>query len=173
MQALAFTSPQAYSDFMKQHPTCLQCGARMPKFRNPAPTTDVIIYDEKLGIVLIERMNEPFGFALPGGFIDYGECAEHAAIREMREETSLEIELCGLLGVYSNPQRDARFHTMSIAFVATAKDISALSAGDDAKHAAFFKLNSLPPLAFDHAKIIHDFTLVLQKKRVLAPIEQL
>ncbi len=139
----------------------------MSKYRNPSPTTDVIIYDETLGIVLIERENTPHGYALPGGFIDYGESAEHAAIREMQEETSLNIDLCGLLGVYSHPSRDVRFHTMSVAFVAKAKDVNALCAGDDAKNAAFYKLDNLPPLVFDHEKIIADFKDYLQGKRQL------
>ncbi len=142
----------------------------MNKRRNPAPTTDVIIYDENLGIVLIERKNEPYGYALPGGFIDYGETAEQAAIREMLEETSLNIKLIGLLGVYSDPNRDIRFHTMSMAYVAKAIDINALCAGDDAKNAAFFKLDNLPNLAFDHAIIIKDFKQYLQGKRNLGPI---
>ncbi len=167
MTLIAFSSSPAYTDFMQENTS----SHKHTKARNPAPTVDVIIYDEKLGIVLIERKNEPYGFALPGGFIDYGEYAEHAAIREMQEETSLAIRLCGLLGVYSDPKRDIRFHTMSIAYVAKALDISSLCAGDDAKSAAFFKLDNLPPLAFDHAKIIQDFALYLQGKRPLIPLD--
>ncbi len=158
---------QAYTIAMEQEKSHMMA----KKLRNPAPTVDVIIYDEKLGIVLIERKNEPLGFALPGGFIDYGECAEHAAIREMHEETSLHVELCGLLGVYSDPKRDVRFHTMSMAYVAKAININSLCAGDDAKTAAFFKLDKLPPLAFDHSKIIQDFCLYLQGKRHLVPVD--
>ncbi len=143
----------------------------MSAYKNPSPTTDVLIYEPERGLVLIERSNEPHGFALPGGFIDYGESAEHAAIREMREETSLDVELCGILGVYSEPTRDIRFHTMSIAFVAKAKNPDLLCAGDDAKNAAFFTLDSLPELAFDHHKIIQDFILYLQGKRALVPLD--
>ncbi len=164
MSLIAFSSLQAYTDGMESEKT-------IHKARNPFPTVDVIIYDEKLGIILIERKNVPLGFALPGGFIDYGECAEHAAIREMQEETSLKVELCGLLGVYSDPKRDIRFHTMSMAYVAKALDISVLCAGDDAKTAAFFQLDNLPSLAFDHAKIIQDFIAYLQGKRPLVPLD--
>ncbi len=155
---------------MKKYYACPSCGEKMSAYRNPAPTVDVIIYDEQRGIVLIERKNEPHGFALPGGFIDYGESAEQAAVREMLEETSLDVELCGLLGVYSNPERDVRFHTMSIAFVGKANNPDNLCAGDDAKNAGFFALDNLPPLTFDHPDIIKDFTLFLQKKRQLIPI---
>ncbi len=158
---------QAYTSSMENE----KLFNKIAKLRNPAPTTDVIIYDKGLGIVLIERKNPPFGFALPGGFIDYGEFAEHAAIREMQEETSLKISLCGLLGVYSNPTRDERFHTMSIAYVGKAHDVSLLCAGDDAKAAAFYPLDNLPPLAFDHDKIIQDFKLYLQGQRPLIPLD--
>ncbi len=142
-------------------------------YRNPFPTTDVVIYDPQniaRGIVLIERLNEPHGFALPGGFVDYGESVEHAAIREMREETSLHVELEGLLGVYSTPTRDPRFHTMSVVYVGIATNPQALCAGDDAKNVAFYALDALPPLAFDHATIVEDFKAFLAHTRPLAPL---
>ncbi len=150
---------------------CPKCQNPVVRYRNPFPTTDVIIYDQERGIVLIERVNEPHGFAIPGGFVDMGERVEHAAVREMREETSLDVELIGLLGVYSDPARDPRFHTMSIVFVGKAKNADALCAGDDAKHAAFYSLDALPPLAFDHGKVIEDFKQYLAQKRPLIPVD--
>ncbi len=158
---------------MEKKLDCPQCGATVISYRNPFPTTDVIIYDPEnsaRGVVLIERMNPPYGFAIPGGFIDYGESAEHAAVREMREETSLDVELLGLLGVYSAPHRDPRSHTMSVVYVGKATNPDALCAGDDAKHAAFYPLNALPELAFDHGAVLEDFKQFLQNKRTLAPI---
>lgn len=104
--------------------------------------------------------------------MDAGETVEHAAIREMREETNLEVKLLGLLGVYSHPDRDPRQHTMSVVFVGKANDPERLRAGDDAGEARFYKLDNLPtPFAFDHEKIIGDFKEYLAGKRHLAPIE--
>ena len=80
--------------------------------RNPAPTVDIVILAAGLGIVLVERKNPPPGWALPGGFVDYGESCEAAAVREAREETGLDVVLTGLVGVYSDPARDPRGHTM-------------------------------------------------------------
>ncbi|GFK96034.1 Bifunctional NMN adenylyltransferase/Nudix hydrolase [Fundidesulfovibrio magnetotacticus] len=109
-------------------------------------------------MVLIERLNEPHGWALPGGFVDYGESVERAAVREAREETGLDVELTGLLGVYSDPRRDPRQHTLSVVFTALPEDMARLGAGDDAKRAAVFGLDALPaPLCFDHALILEDF----------------
>ncbi len=159
---------------MEKHIPCPKCDASIKIYKNPAPTTDVIIYDPydiQRGVVLIERVNEPFGFALPGGFVDEGESVEQAAVREMQEETNLQVELEGLLGVYSAPNRDPRFHTLSIVFVGKACNPQSLCAGDDAKHAAFYPLNALPPLAFDHAKILQDYVAFLEKRRPLAPVE--
>lgn len=141
-------------------------------WRNPTPTTDVVIHEPGKGVVLIWRANPPLGYALPGGFVDEGEQVEHAAIREMKEETSLDVELEGLLGVYSHPDRDPRQHNLSVVFVGHARDAAALSAGDDAAQAAFYPLDQLPsPLVFDHARILEDFRQVLAGKRCLAPVE--
>ena len=137
---------------------CPTCGRPLPAYRNPTPTVDILIHCPGRGVVLIERKNAPAGWALPGGFVDYGESTETAAIREALEETGLEVELTGLLGVYSDPRRDPRGHTMSVVYTAQAKDISRLAAGDDAGHARIFALDGLPaPLAFDHGVILGDF----------------
>ncbi len=151
---------------------CPNCNTQVRKFAQPAPTADVIIYDKNEGIVFIERVNTPHGFALPGGFIDMNETVEHAAIREMKEETNLDVELLGILGVYSKPDRDPRFHTMTITFVGKAKDISILKSGDDAKNAKFYPLNDMPsPLCFDHEKMVKDFLNFLDNKQSLCPIQ--
>lgn len=139
----------------KMEIVCNQCGAIVSKYRNPSPTTDIIIEIEE-GIVLINRKNPPYGWALPGGFIDYGEKAEHAAIREAREETGLEIEITGLLGVYSDPERDPRGHTLSVVFVA--KGFGNPTPADDAIDLIVVSPEDLPgQIAFDHAKIIEDY----------------
>lgn len=139
-------------------------------FRNPAPTVDLLIFQQGLGVVLVRRANPPLGYALPGGFIDYGETAEHAAVREALEETGLQVELQGLLGVYSHPSRDPRSHTMSSVFVAIAHNPLAVQGGDDAAEAGFFDLGQLPALVFDHARIVKDFSDYLSGARPLAPL---
>jgi len=117
------------------------------------------------GIVLIKRKNPPYqgSFALPGGFVEVGETVENATKREAREETGLQIELLGLVGVYSDPKRDSRGHVVSVAYLAAGK--GELASGSDAKSAEVFPLNSLPALAFDHDKIIRD-ALALAKSRL-------
>lgn len=159
---------------LKQNLICPHCGKPYRAWRNPAPTADVVIYEPGRGVVIIRRANEPHGYALPGGFIDEGEQAEAAAIREMKEETGLDVELQGLLGVYSSPHRDPRQHTLSVVFAGHAKDANALYAGDDAAGAAFYDLDNLPaPIVFDHAQILRDFQDYLNGKRCLAPVEPL
>ena len=128
----------------------------METLRNPAPTVDIIIELDRGGIVLIKRKNPPPGWALPGGFIDYGESAEEAAVREAREETSLHVQLVELLHVYSDPKRDTRQHTISTVFIAKASGIP--HGADDAAEAQVFTEGNLPSLlAFDHAKILQDY----------------
>ncbi len=134
--------------------------------RNPAPTVDILIFAAGRGIVLVERRNPPSGWALPGGFVDYGETCEAAAVREAKEETGLDVALTGLLGVYSDPARDPRGHTMSVVYTAQALDLAALKGGDDAARAALFPLDGLPELAFDHGLIVQDFIAGLKR---LAP----
>jgi len=124
-------------------------------FRNPFPTVDILI-ESGNGIILIRRKNPPPGWALPGGFVDPDESAEHAAIREAREETGLALEHMRQFGVYSEPGRDPRFHTISTVFVARGAGIPA--AADDAAEIGVFAQNALPePIAFDHRKIIGDY----------------
>lgn len=123
--------------------------------RNPYPTVDVIIEIDG-GIVLIERAHEPVGWALPGGFMDYGESPEDAARREVREETGLEVELLDLLGVYGKPDRDPRQHNVSVVYVGRATGTP--RGGDDAARAGVFALDAMPsPLCFDHARIVEDY----------------
>ena len=122
--------------------------------RNPIPTVDIII-DIDGRIVLIKRGNPPYGWALPGGFVDYGESFEQAALREAREETGLEILDLAQFRTYSDPRRDPRMHTASTVFVGTARGLPA--AGDDAAEAALFGGDELPELAFDHARILADY----------------
>lgn len=115
------------------------------------------------GVVLIERANEPHGWALPGGFVDYGESCEAAAVREAHEETGLTVELTGLLGVYSDPNRDPRHHTLSVVYMARTDSPEELAAGDDAARAQFYPLDDYPPLAFDHARILDDYLALLNR----------
>lgn len=127
-------------------------------YRNPLPTVDIIIYSEKKqSIVLIERKNEPYGLALPGGFVDYGESLEQAARREALEETGLDCELLCQFHSYSDPARDSRKHTISTVFIAGVKSDQEPVGGDDALSAAWYSLHELPDLLFDHNQIIHDF----------------
>lgn len=136
--------------------TCPKCGSSVKPHRNPFPTVDVII-EINDGIILIERKNPPFGWALPGGFVDYGESLEDAALREAREETSLEVGNLQLLGCYSDPGRDSRMHTISTVYVGTGTGIP--RADDDALNLACFKLDALPEqLCFDHARILADYS---------------
>lgn len=133
---------------------CPHCREEITVYRNPAPTVDIII--EIAGkIVLIERKNPPPGWALPGGFVDYGESFERAAEREALEETGLAVTGLKQFHTYSRPDRDARQHTASTVYVAQAEGFP--KAGDDAGRAALFAEQDLPPLAFDHAEILADY----------------
>lgn len=143
--------------------TCPSCGSQVKQYRNPFPTVDIIIELDS-GIVLIERRNEPLGWALPGGFVDYGESLESAAVREAREETSLEISNLRLMGCYSDPARDDRMHTISTVFIATAQGIP--RAADDALNLAIFRLDSLPErLCFDHTRILADYATLYSNRK--------
>jgi ADP-ribose pyrophosphatase YjhB (NUDIX family) len=134
---------------------CPDCGREIRQYKNPIPTVDVII-ELGNGIILIRRKNPPHGWALPGGFVDYGESVEAAAIREAREETSLNVKIAHLLGVYSEPNRDPRFHTISVVFVASGSGKP--RAADDAEEIGVFSKDNLPDdMAFDHARILDDY----------------
>ncbi len=134
---------------------CPHCGKAVKTYRNPFPTVDIIIRHNG-GIVLIERRNEPLGWALPGGFVDYGESLETAAQREAEEETGLKLSALRQFGAYSEPARDPRQHNISVVF--TADGHGQMLAGDDAARAKIFPLEELPsPLCFDHAQILADY----------------
>ena len=140
---------------MNKEVFCPACGHPVETFINPLPAADVIV---SIGgkVVLIKRRNSPPGWAIPGGFIEYGERAEDAATREIREETGLEIKGLKLFQVRSDPKRDPRFHTITIVY--TAESNGAPKAGDDAGEAGLFGSDDLPsPLAFDHADILRDY----------------
>lgn len=133
---------------------CNKCGGELADFRNPVPTVDVIIeIGEK--IVLVKRRNPPYGWALPGGFVDYGETIEDAARREAFEETGLKVTLKGQFHTYSRPDRDPRLHTITTVFLAVAEGFPV--GGDDALAAVAFKAEDLPALVFDHREILDDY----------------
>lgn len=130
--------------------------------KTPHLSTDGIIklYDENdffKGIVLIERLNEPYGLALPGGFVDVGESVEDALVREMKEETNLDVKILSLQNIYSDPSRDPRFHTASVVYQCEAKGKP--KAMDDAKDIFVYPLKEIPleKLVFDHKLIVEDF----------------
>jgi 8-oxo-dGTP diphosphatase len=124
--------------------------------RNPLPTVDVIIEIDGAGIVLIERKNPPHGWALPGGFVDYGEPLAAAAVREAQEETSLRVQLVEQFHTYSDPDRDPRHHTISTVYIATARGVP--HGADDAKTAKTFLEGEIPqPIVFDHHRILSDY----------------
>jgi len=128
------------------------------RYRNPAPTVDVLIeLEDRPGeLVFVERAHEPKGFALPGGFVDEGEWVADAAVREVKEETGLDVELVELFHVYSDPARDRRRHTVSIVFIGRARGTPV--GGDDAARAVACRPDALPqPLVFDHARIVDDY----------------
>jgi 8-oxo-dGTP diphosphatase len=133
---------------------CPRCGHHFTNFKNPLPTVDIII-EVQNGIALIKRKNKPYGWALPGGFVDYGESLEQAAVREAMEETGLQVKLQGQFRTYSEPDRDPRHHTISTVFLASASGTP--RAGDDAGDIGIFSKNNLPALVFDHARILADY----------------
>jgi ADP-ribose pyrophosphatase YjhB (NUDIX family) len=145
----------------KKKIVCKKCGYEWEEWNNPIPTVDALIeiYDDSekfKGIVLIKRKNFPYGWAIPGGFMDYGESAETTAIREAEEETTLKVEIQYLLGFYSNPDRDPRHHTVTAVYVC--KSYGTPKGNDDAAEAKIFDITDIPQnLAFDHNKVIKDY----------------
>ena len=131
----------------------------MVKYEKPSLTTDIFIFDEDFNFILIKRKNNPFKdcWALPGGFVEYGERVETAAVREAKEETSIDVELIDLVNVYSKPDRDPRGHTVTLAYIAKG-DFSQMNADSDASDIAIFSQNQLDEIniAFDHNEIIDD-----------------
>jgi len=143
----------------------------VPKPVTPLLTADIIIElvdRPERPVVLIERKHPPFGWAIPGGFVDVGESVEAAAIREAQEETSLEVSLRVLLGVYSTPERDPRGHTASVVYVAEAHGSPV--AQDDARSVGVFSLDRLPSsLAFDHRQILDDYRVYREASQLPMP----
>lgn len=136
----------------------------MSRPRTPLLAADIIIQltDQPGSVVLVKRKYEPLGWAIPGGFVDIGETVEHAAIREMKEETGLDVAITGLLGVYSDPQRDPRGHTVTVIYTGTADGQPV--AADDAADVGVFAEDALPqPLAFDHEQVLADYFAVFRK----------
>jgi 8-oxo-dGTP diphosphatase len=130
----------------------------MSETRSPRLTVDILIQmnDSSYQILLIKRKHPPEGWAIPGGFVDYGETLEEAAVREAFEETSLQIRLIRQFHVYSDPERDPRGHTVSVVFVASARGNPV--ANDDAMEARVFTKGALPsPIVFDHFQILSDY----------------
>jgi 8-oxo-dGTP diphosphatase len=148
---------------------CPGCGERFSRdgeavrlYRNPLLTVDIIIEVAGGGIILIERKNPPFGWAIPGGFVDYGETLEAAAMREVREETGMELLDLKQFHAYSDPKRDPRGHTVSVVFTAVGRGVP--QAADDATNLQIFTPDRLPEkLAFDHALILSDYSRICRK----------
>ena len=131
----------------------------MTDYKIPSLTADIFIFDDEFNFILIKRKNNPYKdfWALPGGFVEYGESVETAAVREAKEETSIDVELIDLVNVYSDPNRDPRGHTVTVAYTAKG-DMSTKKADDDASDIAIFSYQKLDEIniAFDHEKIIKD-----------------
>ena len=131
----------------------------MAEHKIPSITADIFIVNEKMEFILIRRKNDPYKncWALPGGFMEYGETIENAAIREAKEETSIDVELIDLVNVYSEPSRDPRGHTVTVAFLARG-DFTKRKAASDAEDIGIFSHDDIDKLdiAFDHRKIIED-----------------
>ncbi len=135
---------------------CPRCQYEIEIYRNPIPTVDIIIEIESKGIILIKRKNPPYGWAIPGGFVDYGESLEEAALREAKEETNLDLERLRQFHTYSDPQRDPRHHSISTVYVGKGKGEP--RAKDDATEIGIFTESSLPDeIAFDHRSILKDY----------------
>ena len=147
---------QSSNKISKKTIRCPKCQNKIELYQNPIPTVDIIIEIESEGIVLIKRKNPPHGWAIPGGFVDYGESLEEAALREAKEETNLEVELERQFHTYSDPKRDKRHHSISTVYIGKAKGIP--EAKDDAVEIGIFIESNLPEeIAFDHRSILKDY----------------
>jgi ADP-ribose pyrophosphatase YjhB (NUDIX family) len=143
---------------MMSHKTiqCPKCNNEIEIYKNPIPTVDIIIEIETKGIVLIKRKTFPYGWAIPGGFVDYGESLEEAAVREAKEETNLNVKLIRQFHTYSDPKRDKRHHSISTAYIAKGKGKP--QAKDDAIEIGIFNESDLPvEIVFDHRSILSDY----------------
>lgn len=145
---------------MRKFIQCPHCGAKLRQYKNPLPTVDIIIEigsgDAGEGIVLIRRKNKPHGWAIPGGFVDYGESLEEAAVREATEETGLDVRFQRQFHTYSDPKRDPRFHAISTVYIAQGQGIP--EPKDDAQEVGIFRRDTLPEdIVFDHRKILEDY----------------
>ena len=141
---------------MRKTIQCQKCKSKIEVYQNPIPTVDIIIEIGSKGIVLIKRKNPPHGWALPGGFVDYGESLEEAAVREAKEETDLDVKLIEQFHTYSDPKRDPRHHSISTVYIAKTKGIP--HAKDDAIEIGIFSESNLPDeIAFDHRSILKDY----------------
>jgi ADP-ribose pyrophosphatase YjhB (NUDIX family) len=135
---------------------CPKCQTEIKVNKNPLTAVDIIIEIDSRGIILIKRKNPPYGWAIPGGFVEYGESLEEASVREAKEETNLEVALIKQFHTYSDPNRDKRFHCISTVYIGKAKGIP--EAKDDAAEIGIFSESSLPQdLAFDHRIILSDY----------------
>jgi len=135
---------------------CPRCKNEIEVYQSPLPTVDIIIEMGTKGIVLIKRKNPPFGWAIPGGFVDYGESLEAAAVREAKEETHLDVNLIRQFHTYSDPKRDPRHHSISTVYVAKGNGVP--KAEDDAGEIGIFIESNLPDeIAFDHRSILNDY----------------
>ena len=139
----------------------------MEKYKIPSLTADIFIFNNDFEFILIKRKNDPYKdcWALPGGFVEYGETVESAAVREAKEETSIDVKLIDLVNVYSKPDRDPRGHTITVAYTAKG-NMDDMKADDDAAEIGIFKYENLNKIniAFDHEKIIKDCLKIIENK---------
>jgi 8-oxo-dGTP diphosphatase len=135
--------------------------------KTPALTTDCVIFDAEARVLLIRRGHEPYAgsYALPGGFVEIGETVENACRREALEETGIKVDMLRLVGVYSDPARDPRGHTVSVAFVTVLPRAIVPRAGSDAAGAEWIEDWRKLSLAFDHAQILADAEALLKLRR--------
>ena len=147
----------------KRTTQCPKCQTEIDVDKNPLTAVDIIIEIDLKGIILIKRKNPPFGWAIPGGFVEYGESLEEASVREAKEETNLEVRLIKQFHTYSDPNRDKRFHCISTVYIAKAKGTP--EAKDDAAEIGIFNRSNLPDeIAFDHRLILMDYFKSFKEK---------